>query len=249
MTTHDPLPAAPGSVPAVAAAAPAAPAFPAAPTLPAVPALAVTGPGYSFAATATGVPLSVFSFGFAVAVLGLVDTGILDSAASSVFIAVAMGTGATGLLIGGLWDFRGGNLFAGTFGVAYALFLFTTGLILKFFAPSMIASAGATSFNHAFGAWLILWAIFTAVLAIGARTINLPAFMAFVLLVVVYLLLGIAGLGGTASWVSGITKAGGWVALADGVAAWYLGSAVVLNTTIGKDLIPVWPYQPAPSAS
>ncbi len=47
-----------------------------------------------------------------------------------------MGTGAAGLLIGGLWGFRGGNLFAGTFGVAFATFLFTTGLILRFFAPA-----------------------------------------------------------------------------------------------------------------
>jgi succinate-acetate transporter protein len=213
--------------------------------LPSATALAVTGPGYSFPATATGVPLSVFAFGFAVLVLGLVDTGILNSAASGVFVAVAFGTGAAGLLIGGLWDFRGGNLFAGTFGVAYALFLFTSALMLKFFAPSVIAASSVGSFQHAFGAWLILWAIFTALLTVGARTINLPAFMAFFLLIIVYLLLGIADFGGTAGWAGTVTKIGGWAALADGIAAWYLGTAIVLNTTIGKDLLPVWPYQPA----
>jgi hypothetical protein len=45
------------------------------------------GPGHAFPATATGVPLSAFAFAFAVGVLGLVDTGILPSAASGMFIA------------------------------------------------------------------------------------------------------------------------------------------------------------------
>ncbi len=208
-------------------------------------AVPATGPGNAFPATAPGVPLSVFAFGFAVAVLGLIDTGILNGAAVGMFIAVALGTGAAGLLIGGLWDFRGGNLFAGTFGVAYALFLFTTGLILKFFAPAIILGAGANGFSHAFGAWLILWAIFTAMLAVGARTINMPAFVAFVLLVAVYAILGVADLGGSAGWTATLTKVGGWVALTDAVAAWYLGIAILLNTTVGKDMLPLWPYHPA----
>jgi succinate-acetate transporter protein len=77
---------------------------------------------------------------------------------------------------------------------------------LKFFAPAIIASAGA----NAFGAWLILWAMFTAMLAVGARTVNMPAFLAFVLLVAVYVILAIASLGGSAGWAGTVTKVGGW---------------------------------------
>jgi uncharacterized protein len=209
------------------------------------PVVPASGPGNAFPATATGVPLSVFAFGFSVGILGLVDTGILSGRATGVFVAVAIGTGALGLLLGGLWDFRGGNLFAGTFGVAYALFLLTTGLILRFFAPGVITAAGANAFGDAFAAWLIMWAVFTAVMAVGAYRINMPAFLAFVLLVAVYVILGIAGLGGTAGWVSPLTKVGGWVALADTVAAWYLGFGIVLNTTFGKDVVPMFPYHPA----
>jgi hypothetical protein len=47
--------------------------------------------------------------------LGLVETGILSSAANDIFIATCFGIGAVGLLIGGLWEFRGGELFGGTF--------------------------------------------------------------------------------------------------------------------------------------
>ena len=44
----------------------------------------------------------------------------LPGAASAMFIAVALGIGAGGLLVGGLWEFRRGELFGGTFGVAYS---------------------------------------------------------------------------------------------------------------------------------
>jgi uncharacterized protein len=212
------------------------------------PAVPVSGPGIAFPATATGVPLSVFAFGFSVGILGLVDTGILSGLAVGMFIAIAIGTGAIGLLIGGLWDFRGGNLFAGTFGVAYALFLLTTGLILRFFAPGIVTAAGANAFGDAFAAWLLMWAVFTAFMAIGAYQINMPAFLAFVLLAALYVILGIAGLGGTAGWASSLTKIGGWVALADAVAAWYVGFGIVLNATIGKDVVPMFPHHPATAA-
>lgn len=209
------------------------------------PVVQVSGPGNAFPATATGVPLSVFSFGFAIGVLGLVDTGILSGLATGMFVAAAFGIGGLGLLLGGLWDFRGGNLFAATFGVAYGLFLLTTGLIVRFFAPAVIASAGLNAYRDAFAAWLILWAVFTAGMAIGAYRINMPAFLAFTLLAAVYTILAIAGLGGTAGWVSPLTRAGGWVALANMLAAWYLGFGILLNATIGKDVVPLFPYHPA----
>lgn len=206
--------------------------------------LPAAGEGYFFPRTASGVPLAVFSFGFAVGMLGLVDTNIVTGLASGMFVATAFGVGSVGLFIGGLWEFRANNMFGGTFGVAYGLFLFTTALMLKVFAPAVIKAAGADGFGHAFGAWLILWAIFTAVMAVGGRTVNLPAFTAFGLLAVVFVILGIAAIGGTAGYVANLTKAGGWVALADSVAAWYLGAGILLNGMLGRELIPLFPYQP-----
>ena len=156
--------------------------------------------GHAYPATAPGVPLSAFAFAFAVTMLGLVQTGILTSAANDIFIATCFGIGAVGLLIGGLWEFRSGELFGGTFGVGYAGFLFSTALILKFFAGPIIAASGVLGFDHAFAAWLILWALFTGVFAIGASSISLAAFAPFSLAFVVLVLLAIANLGGTASW-------------------------------------------------
>jgi len=222
---------------------------PASATTPAVEPAAVAwapGPGHAYPATAPGVPLSAFAFAFAVGFLGLVQTGILSSAANDIFIATCFGIGAVGLLIGGLWEFRGGELFGGTFGVGYAGFLFSTALILKFFAGPIIAAGGPLAFDHAFAAWLILWALFTGVFAIGASSISLAAFAPFSLAFVVLVLLAIANLGGAASWTADVTKIGGWVALLDGFAAGYLGAAIVLNVTLNRELLPMWPAKSRP---
>jgi succinate-acetate transporter protein len=57
----------------------------------------------------------------------------------------------------------------------------------------------------------------------------------------VLVVLAIANLGGTASWTSTVSKIGGWVAILDGFAAGYLASAILLNVTLGKELLPMWP--------
>ena len=210
-------------------------------TEPPAPLMWAPGPGHAYPVTAGGVPLAGFAFAFAVGFLGLVETGILSSAANDIFIATCFGIGAVGLLIGGLWEFRAGELFGGTFGVGYAGFLFSTALILKFFAGPIITAGGVLAFDHAFAAWLILWALFTAVFAAGARSINLPAFAAFSLAFIVLVVLAIANLGGTASWTTTVSKIGGWVAILDGFAAGYLASAIVLNVTLGREVLPLWP--------
>jgi succinate-acetate transporter protein len=171
----------------------------------------------------------------------LVETGILTSAANGIFLATCFGIGAFGLFIGGMWEFRGGELFGGTFGVGYAGFLFSTALILKFFAGSIIAAAGVANFDHAFAAWLILWALFTATFAIAATSISWTAVAPFTLAFIVLIVLAIANLGGTASWTTDVAKVGGWFALLDSFAAGYLGAAIVLNVSMGKEHLPLFP--------
>jgi uncharacterized protein len=204
------------------------------------------GPGHAYPATAPGVPLSAFAFAFAVGMLGLVETGILNSAANDLFIATCFGIGAVGLLVGGLWEYRLGELFGGTFGVGYAGFLFSTALMLKFFAPAVISASSPVAFDRAFAAWLILWALFTAVFAIGARTISFAAFAPFTLAFIVLVVLAVANIGGTASWTADLAKVGGWVALVDSFAAGYLAAAILLNVTYGRELLPMWPTKARP---
>lgn len=86
--------------------------------------LAAGGPQHVQEA-ASGVPLAVIAFGFAVVSLSLANTEIINIA-TPLFVPVAFGT-------------------------AYACFLFTTALILRWFAPEITAleGVGASGFGDA----------------------------------------------------------------------------------------------------
>ena len=188
-----------------------------------------------------GISLSVGVFGFSVIMLGLAQARVFTPNAVGIFVPVALGLGAFGLLFGGYFELRANNLFAGTFSLLYAGFLLATGLILRTFSPGIIDAAGAGGFGDAFGAWLLLWCVFTAGLTLAAYYINMPAFLAFALLAVAYLLLGLANIGESGSTVDFLAKAGGWTLIADGLAAWYLSWGLAVNSVIG-DKIPLYPY-------
>jgi len=105
----------------------------------------------------------------------------------------------------------------------------------------MIAAAGVANFDHAFAAWLILWALFTATFAFAATSISWTAVAPFTLAFIVLVVLAIANLGGTASWTTDVAKVGGWVGILDSFAAGYLGAALVINISVGKALLPLFP--------
>lgn len=191
---------------------------------------------------ASGVPIAVIGFGFSVIMLSLFNIGALDGGSFAFFPLVAMGTGAVAMFVGGIWEARTANVFGATFAIAYACFLLTTGVILQFFAPSIRETSGDAVFNHGFGAYLILWAIFTAIMAVGSYYINLPAFLAFTLLVVVYLLAGLSNFTSGDTSVL-LTRIAGWAGILDGVAAWYLGLGILLNEMTGRELFPMRPHR------
>jgi succinate-acetate transporter protein len=188
-----------------------------------------------------GVPVAVFGFGFSVIMLGLANARVFSPNAVGIFVPVALGTGALTLLVAGLYEFRANNAFGGTFCIAYTGFLLTTALIIRYYGPGIITAAGALGYGDAFGAWLLIWCVFTVGLAVGAYHINLPALAAFGLLALAYLILGIANVANPGDTVTFLAKLGGWVLIADGIAAWYLGWASLMNVTIGSNL-PLWPY-------
>jgi hypothetical protein len=188
-----------------------------------------------------GVPLAVAGFGFSVLMLGLANARVFTPNAVGIFVPVALGTGAFTLLIGGLYEFRANNAFGGTFAVIYAGFLLTTAIIIRYYGPGIITVAGALGYGDAFGTWLLLWGVFTVLLSVGAYHINLFAFMAFALLALAYFILGIANIANPGDTVTFLSKLGGWVLVLDGLCAWYLSWASLMNGMIGSNL-PLRPY-------
>ena len=192
-------------------------------------------------AAASGVPLGVFAFGFSVLMLGLANAELFNINAG-LFVPVAFGTGALGMLVAGLMEFRSSNLFGATFCTIYACFLFTTPMILRWFGPeiSLDRVAGVGGFGDSFGTYLLVWAVFTAFFTFGAYYVNLPAFLAFLLLTVVYALAGIVNI--TAPETDTLLNIAGWVGLADGLCAWWLGMGLLLNGMGPREIFPLVPY-------
>jgi succinate-acetate transporter protein len=188
-----------------------------------------------------GVSLSVGVFGFSVIMLGFAEAHVFNPAAAGIFVPVAFGLGATGLIFGGIFEMRANNVFAGTFSLLYAGFLIATGLILREFSADIIKAAGAPAFGDSFGAWLLLWCVFTVGLTYAAYHVNMPAFLAFALLALAYLCLGLANIGNPGSTVNFLTKLGGWVLIVDGLCAWYLSWGLAVNSVVG-DKIPLYAY-------
>ncbi len=204
------------------------------PVQPAMPAeTAVT----SLPSLASGIPTSVFGFAIVITMLSLANTGILGTNALFIPIAMVVGFGAIG--IGGLYEIRNGDLFGGTFGIVYAVFLLSTGIALKFFSPPATADAKtASAFGEAVGAYFLLWALISVFFTIAALLVNKTATIAFALLATVLFLAGLANiLGGDAA--VNLTKAAGYAGLADGVAAFWLAGGILLNTLHGRDLMPL----------
>lgn len=184
-----------------------------------------------------GTPIAVGAFGFSVLMLGIPTSGLITADAAGAFVAVAFGTGAFGLLIGGLVELRANNIFGGSFALFYSAFLLTTALMLRFLAVEMDAAA----FADAFGTWLLLWFVFTVMLSWGAWYINMPAFLAFALLAAAYLLLGLANFVDSPDTAQTLNRVGGWVLIADGLVAWYLSWGLAVNGMVG-DKLPLWPH-------
>jgi GPR1/FUN34/yaaH family len=78
-----------------------------------------------------GHPVRLLGYGVALANAEIINIH------AGIFVPIAMGTGALGMLVGGLWEFRDGNLMGAAFATANACFLFTTALMLRWFAPEI----------------------------------------------------------------------------------------------------------------
>jgi succinate-acetate transporter protein len=85
-----------------------------------------------------------------------------------------------------------------------------------------------------------MWAVITALFAYGAYYINLPAFLAFVLLTLVYL--GVAIVNITEPGNNTLLNISGWLGILDGLCAWWVGMGLTLNTMGPRPRIPMIAY-------
>lgn len=197
------------------------------------------GSGYFFPAAAGGTALWVAGFAFSLALTSVVNAEWIDLTALGIVVPVAFAFGALGMFLGAMWEFRANNLFGAMSGVGYGAFWFSFALLLQFFGAGIAQATGAAGFGDAVGAYLILWALWTAILAVAARFVAKTVLVTYVLLVAVFVLLGLAFFFSPGDVSDDLRKAGGYVGIVDAAFAWYVVAVVVINTTAGRSVLPM----------
>jgi succinate-acetate transporter protein len=180
-------------------------------------------------------PLGLAAFAMTTFVLSFFNSGLMGSGGEPVVLGLALAYGGLAQLLAGMWEFRTGNTFGAVAFTSYGAFWLSFWAFNQFYADQ-VATADV---GHAVGLYLISWAIFTAYMTVASLGTTRAVTLVFVLLTLTFLLLGI----GDAGAHPNIVKAGGYVGIATALAAWYASFAVVTNKTLGREVLPVGPYE------
>ncbi|MFD4612998.1 acetate uptake transporter [Streptomyces sp. NPDC058451] len=178
-------------------------------------------------------PLGLAGFAMTTILLSILNTNLLtEPGAIFPVLGLAAFYGGLAQFVAGLFEFRRGNTFGATVFGSFGAFWLTYWWL--------VPRAAAVDAHNGLGLFLLLWAIFTAYMAVAALRTSLPVLGVLVLLTITYILLAIGEFqGGPAPQVA--TQVGGWFGIATGLVAWYASAAGVINSTHRRTLLPTWP--------
>jgi succinate-acetate transporter protein len=188
--------------------------------------------------TADPGPLGLAAFALTTFVLSMINSQLVGEASVPVVLGLALAYGGLAQLLAGMWEFRTGNTFGATAFTSYGAFWLSFWAFEQFFAKEVPpAHLGDTV-----GLFLIAWGIFTTYMWIASLRTTAAISLVFILLAATFIILGI----GNAQNDANIVKIGGYVGLATAAAAWYASFAVVVNSTFGRTVMPVFPLKREP---
>lgn len=183
--------------------------------------------------------LSLFGFATGTWMAGVVFGGFVSAAAEPALGVVLLLFAGIGQFIGGLYAFRRANALSASAFCCFGSYNAVVGLMLLMQASGLVPPAEATNnvlawLNFSFG--FIAFALMVASLA---RNMVLPVILFF--LGCGYTLVGVTMLGlvPLASIGGGVAFASGIVLFISAFVAYYLGTALVVNSTWGRTVLPV----------
>jgi succinate-acetate transporter protein len=199
--------------------------------------LADKGSGIYYAASSDGISLQLGALSILLALLWAFQANIVSGAGLPFMLPTALAVGGVGIFAGGMWNMRKGVTIAGVIGGLYGVFWLSFGLLLLIEAGPLTKSVGAVEFGHLLGLYLWIWMFISAGLAVATWFVNRTVFAQQAVLALVFLALGIGY--SSAPGGSGMLHIGGWLSLVDGILAWYVSMALVINETAGKTIVPL----------
>ena len=197
------------------------------------------GSGYFYPATPGGTPLALMAFASTLGLLSMANAEWFDVRALVIVAPAALAFGAVAMILAAMWDFRAGNGFGATWETSYGCFWLFLGLQLAIFGPKVLAAAGATGASHAYGAYLLIWALITVGFTVGAWFVARAAFVAFGLFAVVLVFLGVADLVSSADASNTLRQIGGWIGVVNTLVAFYVAFALMMHGLLGRWVAPI----------
>lgn len=188
-------------------------------------------------------PLGLAGFAGTTFVLSMINANLVSGTALPVVLGLALAYGGIAQLIAGVWEFRTGNTFGAVAFGSFSAFWISFYILLHIALPQIPKAEQAS----ALGLYLWMWGIFTTYMFFASLRTTGAVALVFLLLAATFILLGIgnSALTGTTNVTNNTIKIGGWVGIATAAAAWYASFAVVLNSTFGRVVAPVFPLRRA----
>jgi uncharacterized protein len=183
--------------------------------------------------TANPGALGLAAFGLTTVLLNLVNAGLIPF--DAMILAMGIFYGGLAQLIAGSMEWKKGNTFGMLAFTSYGVFWLSFVAIMMLPALGLAPEAAGASM----AAFLILWAIFTAIMFVG--TLRICGALAFVFGTAVVLFLMLAAHAWTGNADIG-TIAGYWGIMV-GFAALYTGLAQMVDELYHKELMPIFPYK------
>jgi succinate-acetate transporter protein len=184
-------------------------------------------------------PLGLAAFAGTTFFLSVINTNMVSSVVTAGVLGLALCYGGIAQLLAGMWEFAKGNTFGAVAFSSFGAFWLSYWYLVDHVLPNLPSDAKATDVNHALGAYLLVWAIFTAYMTIAATRVSLAVLGVFAFLTLTFIALTIGALNGTP--LNGWTKLGGWLGLVTAVLAWYGSFAAVVNSTFRRTVAPTFP--------
>jgi succinate-acetate transporter protein len=167
--------------------------------------------------------------------LGMYNSGLLNSAGAPIVIPAAFFFGGLIQIIVAIMEISRGNLFGAVVFGSYGPFWVIYAAIVSLYATSIPAA----QLNSAVTLFLAMWAVLSFIFFIASFRTDAVLVVIIGLIFIGLVLLAI----GAGASQPNLTKAGGWVTLAFAVLAWYHAAGDIIAATFGRKVLPVWPLK------
>jgi uncharacterized protein len=184
-------------------------------------------------------PLGLAGFAATTFMLSMINTNLVSHTGLTGVLGLALAYGGVAQLIAGIWEFRTGNTFGAVAFCSYGAFWIS----FYFLVTVGLKGVPVREIDSIIGLYLWTWAIFTGLMFFASLRTTGAVATVLLLLTITFIFLGIgnSALAGTLSTTNGTIKVGGYLGLATAIAAWYTAIAAVLQSTFGREVLPVFP--------